>query len=53
MEVFTLCASMAQADASASRPLASVEATGWRSRRREEAVTLFEHLPPWSVERAL
>ncbi|MFJ8885920.1 polyprenyl synthetase family protein [Streptomyces sp. NPDC102402] len=33
--------------------LASAEAAGWRTRWREEAVTLFEHLPLWSVERAL
>ncbi|MFD3536407.1 polyprenyl synthetase family protein [Streptomyces sp. NPDC058664] len=33
--------------------LASAEAAGWRPRWREEAVTLFEHLPLWSIERAL
>ncbi|MFM9700397.1 polyprenyl synthetase family protein [Streptomyces europaeiscabiei] len=31
--------------------LASAEAAGWRPRWREEAVTLFERLPLWSVER--
>ncbi|GAA2956315.1 MULTISPECIES: polyprenyl synthetase family protein [Streptomyces] len=30
---------------------ASLVAAGWRSRWREEAVTFFEHLPLWSVER--
>ncbi|WP_228923912.1 polyprenyl synthetase family protein [Streptomyces sp. DH7] len=33
--------------------LASAEAADWRPRWREEAVALFEHLPLWSVERAL
>lgn len=31
---------------------ASAVAVGWRSRWREEAVTFFELLPQWSVERA-
>ncbi|WP_326701416.1 polyprenyl synthetase family protein [Streptomyces sp. NBC_01754] len=31
---------------------ASLVAAGWRSRWREEAVTFFEHLPLWSVERS-
>ena len=26
-------------------------AAGWRSRWREEAVTFFEHVPLWSVNR--
>ncbi|MBC3840784.1 polyprenyl synthetase family protein [Streptacidiphilus sp. 4-A2] len=30
---------------------ASAVAAGWRSRWREEAVTFFEHVPQWSVER--
>lgn len=33
--------------------LASAEAAGWRPRWRDEAVTFFERLPLWSVERAL
>ncbi len=32
---------------------ASAVASGWRSRWREEAVTFFEHLPLWGVERAM
>ncbi|MFE2965630.1 polyprenyl synthetase family protein [Streptomyces sp. NPDC059340] len=32
---------------------ASIVAAGWRPRWREEAVTFFEHLPLWSVERAM
>ncbi|MGW3209271.1 polyprenyl synthetase family protein [Streptomyces sp. NPDC001135] len=32
---------------------ASAVAAGWRSRWREEAVTFFEQLPLWSVERAV
>ncbi|MDH6108297.1 geranylgeranyl diphosphate synthase type I [Kitasatospora sp. MAP12-15] len=31
--------------------LASVEAAGWRPRWRDEAVTFFEYLPLWSVDR--
>ncbi|ANB04042.1 polyprenyl synthetase [Streptomyces ambofaciens] len=33
--------------------LASAEAAAWRPRWREEAVTVFEHLPLWSVERLM
>ncbi|WP_173405759.1 MULTISPECIES: polyprenyl synthetase family protein [Streptomycetaceae] len=33
--------------------LASAEAAGWRPRWREEAVTLFQYLPLWGLERAL
>ncbi|WP_327312052.1 polyprenyl synthetase family protein [Streptomyces sp. NBC_01235] len=32
---------------------ASAVAAGWRPRWREEAVTFFERLPQWSVERAM
>ncbi|MGW4913261.1 polyprenyl synthetase family protein [Streptomyces sp. NPDC004270] len=32
---------------------ASMVAAGWRSRWREEAVTFFERVPLWSVERAM
>ncbi|MCL7427121.1 polyprenyl synthetase family protein [Streptomyces sp. YS415] len=42
-----------RADMQRYAELASAEAAGWRPRWREEAVTLFEHLPLWSVERAL
>jgi len=33
--------------------LASAEAAGWRPKWREEAVTFFERLPMWGIERAL
>ncbi|MGW6457496.1 polyprenyl synthetase family protein [Streptomyces sp. NPDC055078] len=33
--------------------LACKEAAGWRSRWREEAVTFFERVPVWGVERTL
>ncbi|WP_405624844.1 polyprenyl synthetase family protein [Streptomyces sp. NBC_00016] len=42
-----------RADMQRYAELASAEAAGWRPRWREEAVTLFERLPLWSVERAL
>ncbi|MEV8533782.1 polyprenyl synthetase family protein [Streptomyces sp. NPDC051211] len=41
-----------QADMRRFAEQASVVAAGWRPRWREEAVTFFEHLPRWSVERA-
>ncbi|MBA2811465.1 polyprenyl synthetase family protein [Streptomyces sp. KM273126] len=42
-----------QADMRRYAEQASMVAAGWRSRWREEAVTFFEHLPLWSVERAM
>ncbi|MFE3144595.1 polyprenyl synthetase family protein [Streptomyces scopuliridis] len=42
-----------QADMRRYAEQASTAAVGWRSRWREEAVTFFEHLPLWSVERAM
>ncbi|ANP52351.1 geranylgeranyl diphosphate synthase type I [Streptomyces griseochromogenes] len=42
-----------QADMRRYAEQASAVAAGWRSRWREEAVTFFEHLPLWSVERAM
>ncbi|RAG84323.1 polyprenyl synthetase family protein [Streptacidiphilus pinicola] len=41
-----------QADMRRYAQQASAVAAGWRSRWREEAVTFFEHVPQWSVERA-
>ncbi|MFD3657642.1 polyprenyl synthetase family protein [Streptomyces sp. NPDC058620] len=42
-----------RADIQRYAELASAEAAGWRPRWREEAVTLFEHLPLWRVDPAL
>ncbi|MFI0813354.1 polyprenyl synthetase family protein [Streptomyces echinatus] len=42
-----------QADMHRFAQQASAVAAGWRSRWREEAVTFFEQLPLWSVERAM
>ncbi|MFH0180324.1 polyprenyl synthetase family protein [Streptomyces cacaoi] len=41
-----------QADMRRCAEQASAVAAGWRSRWREEAVTFFERVPFWSVERA-
>ncbi|MFE4968669.1 polyprenyl synthetase family protein [Streptomyces sp. NPDC056660] len=41
-----------QADMRRYARQASAVAVGWRSRWREDAVTFFEQLPLWSVERA-
>ncbi|MGY4925665.1 polyprenyl synthetase family protein [Streptomyces sp. 900105755] len=42
-----------QADMRRHAEQASTVAAGWRSRWREEAVTFFEYLPLWGVERAM
>ncbi|KUN84019.1 polyprenyl synthetase family protein [Streptomyces griseoruber] len=42
-----------QADMRRSARQASEMAAGWRTQWREEAVTFFEQLPLWSVERAM
>ncbi|GAA4984071.1 polyprenyl synthetase family protein [Kitasatospora paranensis] len=40
-----------QADMRHYAQQASALAAGWRSRWREEAVTFFEHIPLWSIDR--
>ncbi|MFD4501411.1 polyprenyl synthetase family protein [Streptomyces sp. NPDC058457] len=42
-----------QADMRRCAEQASTMAAGWRSRWRDEAVTFFEYLPLWGVERAM